>query len=163
MKSWQLAQYTLPSRDSTAACALAMLLPIYHAATYRSSATLSRSVGLGRPQRSQRNDGSAFGRGVVSLRYYARLLVDVTEDGLVVAEGGLARILKHSSHMLCLKVRYGRPEASGNIPQPYAICAIWLLGTIFPFAFFTTLGDASDAVLGATAIESIVSHSRLWT
>jgi hypothetical protein len=97
----------------------------------------------------------------VSLRYYARLLVDVTEDGLVVAEGGLARILKHSSHVLCLKVRYGRPKASGNIPQPYAICAIWLLGTMLPLAFFTTLGDASDAVLGATAIESIVMHSRL--
>jgi hypothetical protein len=40
-------------------------------------------------------------------------------------------------------------------PQPYAICAIWLLGTILPFAFLTILGLASAAPLGATAIVSM--------
>jgi len=34
--------------------------------------------------------------------------------------------------------------------------AIWLLGTSAPFAFLTTLGEASGAPLGATAIVSIV-------
>lgn len=38
------------------------------------------------------------------------------------------------------------------------MCAIWLLGTMLPLAFLTTLGDASDAALGATAMESMVLH-----
>jgi hypothetical protein len=43
-----------------------------------------------------------------------------------------------------------------DAPQPYAICAIWLLGTILPFAFLTILGLASADPLGATAIVSMV-------
>jgi hypothetical protein len=49
-------------------------------------------------------------------------------------------------------------------PHPYAICAIWLLGTILPFAFLTILGDASADAFGATAIVSMVpGNSRLGT
>jgi purine-cytosine permease-like protein len=43
-----------------------------------------------------------------------------------------------------------------RLPHPYAICAIWLLGTMLPFAFLTILGDASADALGATAIVSMV-------
>ena len=38
----------------------------------------------------------------MGLRYDARLLMDVAEDGLVGDECLLARILEHLAHVLCL-------------------------------------------------------------
>lgn len=45
-----------------------------------------------------------------------------------------------------------------HLPHPYAICAIWLLGTMLPFAFLTILGDASADAFGATAIVSMMPN-----
>jgi hypothetical protein len=70
---------------------------------------------------SQGHDGAALGRRVVCLRYDARLLVDVAEDGLVVDEGLLARPFEHFAHVLCRAVRY-RPGKTcyrqRDLPQP---------------------------------------------
>jgi hypothetical protein len=83
--------------------------------------------------------------------------VNVAEDGLVGDDCLLARVHEHFAHMLCICVSHEHYEAWRYIPQPEAICAIWLLGMILPLAFLTTFGDASDAALGATAIESMMS------
>jgi hypothetical protein len=53
-------------------------------------------------QRPQRHDIARVCRRIVRLRYYARFLVDVLEDGSVVLERLLARLLKHLGHVLCL-------------------------------------------------------------
>ena len=117
-------------------------------------------------ERPQRHDVARLRRRIIRLRYYAWLLVDILEDGPVVLECLLARLLEHFAHVLCvesvtscLRVRMAKCS-----PHPYAICAIWLLGTILPFAFLTILGDASADAFGATAIVSMVpGNSRLGT
>lgn len=41
------------------------------------------------------------------------------------------------------------------------MCAIWLLGTRAPLEFLTTLGEASAAPFGATAVVSMVEAGEL--
>lgn len=72
------------------------------------------------------------------------------ENGPVVLKGLLARILEHLAHVL-----YTRSAVISQryryVPQPYTICAFWLLGTMLPFAFLTTLAEASAAALELAA------------
>jgi hypothetical protein len=84
--------------------------------------------------------------------------VDVLEDSSVVLEGLFARLLEHLAHVLCLQsvTSFLRVCMVACSPHPYAICAIWLLGTMLPLAFLTILGDASADAFGATAIVSMV-------
>lgn len=88
---------------------------------------------------------------IVCLRYYARLLVYIAEDRSVLREGLLACVLEHAAHVLCSALAITPCDVKDILPHPYAICAIWLLGTMLPLAFLTILGDASDVAFGATA------------
>jgi hypothetical protein len=73
----------------------------------------------------------------------------------------LARLFEHFAHVLWRAVSILRFRSGvEDIPQPYAMCAIWLLGTILPFAFLTILGEAT-VPLGATAIVSMVPTMEL--
>ena len=53
-------------------------------------------------QRPQRHYIARIRWRSVRLRYYARFLMDVLEDGPVVLECLLARLLKHLAHVLCV-------------------------------------------------------------
>ena len=83
--------------------------------------------------------------------------MDIGENGSGVWEGLFTGVFDDFDDVLCREIsilfilKFG-----GDTPQPYAICAIWLLGTMLPFAFLTILGLASAAPLGATAIVSMV-------
>jgi hypothetical protein len=92
--------------------------------------------------------------------------VYILEDGSVVLEGLLARLFEHFAHVFCLDISKRPLDVTVNLPQPYAMCAIWLLGTMLPLAFLTILGDANDAALSATAVLSMMPttdvESRLW-
>lgn len=125
------------------------------------------AVGLGhdagalqtQEQRPQRHDVARVGRGIVRLRDDAGLLVDVLEDGAVVLQRLLARVVEHLAHVLWLSVSdmpCREKETARHVPHPYSMCAIWLLGTMLPFAFLTILGEASAAALEATVTVSMV-------
>jgi len=125
------------------------------------------SVGLGHDrgtletevQGAERDNRSAVtrGRALVCLCYYTGLLVYILEDGPVVAEGWLFCVLEHLAHVLWSASAVDLFGPSNHLPQPYAICAIWLLGTRAPLEFLTTLGEASGAALEVAETGSIAT------
>lgn len=104
-------------------------------------------------QWAQRDNGLTVGGVLVRLRNDARLLVYVLQYCPIVLERLLARILNHDAHVLYNLSAGATKKLLGNAPQPYAMCAIWLLGTTAPLAFFTSFGLASA---GGFAMVSMV-------